>query len=74
MPRKARDRGFELLQRGRIFLADDQVDLLRQRPHRVVETDQVFGGRQAVQRVAHFGEAAFEPGERPGIDAPASRE
>ncbi len=58
------DRGFELLQRGRIFLADDQIDLLRQRSHRIVEADQVFGGRQAVQRVAHFREPALEPGER----------
>ena len=58
------DRGFELLQGGRIFLADDQVDFLRQRPHCVVETDQVLGGRQAVQRIAHFGQSALKSGKR----------
>ena len=63
------DRRFELLQRGRVFLGDDQVDLLRQRLHRLVESDQVLGGRQAAQRVAHFREPALEPGQRAQIDA-----
>lgn len=62
------DRGLELLQGGGIFLADDEIDFLRKRAHRVVEADQVLGRRQVTQRVAHFGEAAFEPGQRRGID------
>ena len=65
------DRGLELLQGRGVFLADDQIDLLRQRSHRFVEADQVLGRRQVAQRVAHFGEAAFEPGQRRGIDTPA---
>ena len=68
------DRGFKLLQRGRIFLGDDQVDLLRQRLHRVVETDQVLGGGQAAQCIAHFGKAVLESGERACKSTPESRE
>ena len=52
------DCSFELLQSGRVFLGDNQIDLLRKRSHRIVESDQVLGGRQAPQCVAHFREPA----------------
>ena len=52
-----------------IFLRDDQIDLVGETRHRVVEADQVFRRRQAAQRVAHFGEAVFDAGERAAIDA-----
>ena len=47
------DGGLELLQRRRIVLGDDHVDLLRQCPHRLVETDQAFRGLEVLQRFAH---------------------
>ncbi len=47
------DGGLELLQRRRIVLGDDHVDLLRQRLHRFIEADQVFRGRKVAQRLAH---------------------
>ena len=64
-----RDRGFELLQRRRIVLADDQVDLLRQRAHGVLESDQAFGRRQPLERIAHFAKTALESGQSRRIDA-----
>ena len=39
------DRGLKLLECGRILLGDDQIDLLRERFYRIVEPDQVLGGR-----------------------------
>ena len=57
------DRRLQLLQRRRIFFGDDQVDLLRQRFHRVFEADQILGRRQTAQRVADFLEPALEPGQ-----------
>ena len=63
------DGGLELLQRRRIVLGDDHVDLLRQRPHRLVETDQAFRGPEVLQRFAHVAQAAFEAGNGAHIDA-----
>ena len=60
---------FELLHRRRVLLGDDQVDLVREAVDRVVEADQVFRRRQMLQRVAHFGEAVLDAGQRVAVDA-----
>ena len=59
----------ELAERRRVFLRDDQIDLVREAVHRLVEADQIFRRRQAAQRVAHFGQAVFDAGQRIAIDA-----
>ena len=72
MARHVAQRGdgvLELLQRRRVLLRDDQIDLVRQRGHRVVEADQVFRRRQPAQRVAHFGEPVLDAGKRAAVDA-----
>ena len=62
------DRGFQLLQRRRIFLGGDHVDLLRQFLHRHIDADQVLGSGEAAQRLADIHQPALEAGERGGID------
>ena len=57
------DRVLELLQRSRILLRDDQVDLVREAGDGVVEPDQAFRRRQPAQRVAHLGEPVLETGD-----------
>ena len=37
----------KLMQRGRVFLHDDLVDLVRETGHRLVEADQIFRRREA---------------------------
>ena len=66
---QAADRRLELLQRRRVLLGDDQVDLLRQRIHRLVEADQALGGGEPAQRLAHLRKSALKPGQRGRIDA-----
>ncbi len=56
-------------ERRRIFLRDDQIDLVRELGHRLVEADQVFRRRQSAQRVAHFGEPVLDAGQRAAVDA-----
>ena len=63
------DGAFELRQRRRVLLGDDEIDLVREAGHRVVEADQVFRRRQSAQRVAHFGKAVLDAAERAGVDA-----
>ena len=58
------DGAFELRHRLRVFLRHDQIDLVGEPVDRVVEADQLLGRRQAAQRVAHFGEAVLDAGER----------
>ena len=52
-----------------IFLRDDQIDLVREAVDRLVEADQIFRRRQPAQRVAHFGQAVLDAGERAAVDA-----
>ena len=63
------DGAFELRQRRRIFLRDDEIDLVREAGHRLVEADQVFRRRQPAQRVAHFGQPVLDTGQRAAVDA-----
>ncbi len=63
------DGALELRQRRRVFLRDDEIDLVREAGHRVVEADQVFRRRQSAQGVAHFGKAVLDAAERAGVDA-----
>ena len=42
---------------------------MRQRPHRLLEADQVFRGRQHAQHLADFRQSALKGGERARIDA-----
>ncbi len=72
-PAECADRRLQLLERRRVFPGDDHVDLLRQRPHGVVEPGQALGGRQAVQRVADLGEPAFDAGDRRRINTGVAR-
>ena len=67
------DGRLQLLQRRRIFFGDDQVDLLRQRFHRVFETDQILGRRQTTQRVADFLQSTLDSGQHTQIDAGSGR-
>src|SRR5262249_61124404 len=60
----------ELLERRRVLAArSNAVDLLRDRPYRVVEADQILDWRKRAQRVAPLGEAALDAGEVGGVCA-----
>ena len=59
----------ELVQRRRVFLRDDEIDLVGEAVDRLVEADQVFRRCQAAQRVAHFGQAVLDARDRPAVDA-----
>ena len=61
---QAANRRLELLKRGRVLLGDDQVDLLRERIHRLVEADQALGGGESAQCLAHLCKSALKPGQR----------
>ena len=63
------DGAFELRHRLRVFLRHDQIDLVGEPVDGIVEADQLLGRRQPAQRVAHFGEAVFDAGERAGVGA-----
>ena len=60
---------FELSERLRIALRDDQIDLVRQPCDGFVEADQIFRRRQAAQGVAHFGEPVLDAGQGVAVDA-----
>src|SRR5579883_2509550 len=66
---QAINRCFELLHCRGILPGEDHVDLLRQRAYRLIEADEILGGRQAVQRLANLGKAALESGQRGRIEA-----
>ena len=59
----------ELLHRRRVFLSDDEVDLVGEGRDSVGISDQVFRWCQITQRIAHFGKAAFNSGQGVAVDA-----
>ena len=59
----------ELRKRRRVLLRDDEIDLVRETGHCVVEADQVFRRRQPAQGIAHFGEPMFDAGNRAAVAA-----
>ena len=65
-----RDDGpFELRNRRRVVLGDDEIDLVREVGDRVGVADQVFRRHQPPHRVAHFGQPMLDAAERGGVDA-----
>ena len=70
MPRKRRDRGFELLQEsGIVARRPHLLDLERQVADRVLETGEAFGRFQFAQRLVHVDEAALHIADDRRIDA-----
>ena len=63
------DRLFKLLQRRRVVIGGDDIDLARQRRYRILDADQAFRRGEAAQRLAHFGQTVFEACERGTVDA-----
>ena len=63
------NRSLELLHRRRVFLGDDEIDLVGKRVDCVGISDQIFRWRQFAQRIAHFGKPMLDPGEGAAVDA-----
>ena len=59
----------ELLHRRRVFLGNNEIDLVAERVDCIGVTDQIFRGRQRMQRVAHFSEPVLDASQSVTVHA-----